>query len=304
MSQESILAVEKLGKRFGDKTVLQDVSFTAIEGEIVGFVGQNGSGKTTTIKIIIGLMEKTAGEVTVCGEKVKYGRVGTNRHIGYLPDVPEFYNYMRPKEYLTLHAKIAGIDKANRAARVDELMELVGLGTNKKIGTFSRGMKQRLGVAQALVSRPKLLICDEPTSALDPMGRHELLNTFQRIKHETTVVFSTHILSDVERISDKVVILHEGSIKYTGSIDALKDRYTKIDKVLIVLPSPEDAKKLTAALGGKVDSHNGNEVVVRCSYESEEFYSLIKNIEQAGVVPRKIEMSEPDLEELFVEMAS
>ena len=158
---DNILAISGLTKRFGSKQVLNGVTLSVPEHCVFGFVGRNGAGKTTTMKAIIGLLKPDGGEITVCGEKVSYGGTKTNRFIGYLPDVPEFYGYMTAKEYLALCGRIAGMKPAEIRQRSDELLELVGLaGEKHRIRGYSRGMKQRLGIAQALINRPKLLICD------------------------------------------------------------------------------------------------------------------------------------------------
>jgi ABC-2 type transport system ATP-binding protein len=189
------LAVRGVSKSFGGKKVLDGISFSVPENCVFGFIGANGAGKTTTMRLILGLLRADGGEIEVCGERVSFGRARTNRFIGYLPDVPEYYGYMRADEYLRLCGKIAESGGAEVSAgsgseagaetRIAELLEFVGLAeardTRKKIGGFSRGMKQRLGVAQALLNKPKLLICDEPTSALDPVGRKEILGLLSSI---------------------------------------------------------------------------------------------------------------------------
>jgi len=219
----AVLSIKNLSKSFGTNKVLDEISFEVPEGSIFGFIGANGAGKTTTMKMILGLLPSDGGDIIVCGEKVSFGATKTNRHIGYLPDVPEFYGYMRPKEYLRLCGEIAGLDSREIDRRSSMLLEMVGLAeVNKKIKSFSRGMKQRLGVAQALINQPKLLICDEPTSALDPIGRKEILDILKQIKGRTTVIFSTHILSDVERICDRLAVLHNGKIVLESAISDLK----------------------------------------------------------------------------------
>lgn len=161
------------------------------------------------MKAILGLLKSDSGEIYVMDEKVHFGQTSTNRYIGYLPDVPEFYSYMTTIEYLTLCGEICGMGQDDIVTRSKELLELVGLGQeNRRIKGFSRGMKQRLGIAQALLNRPKLLICDEPTSALDPAGRKEILDILLAAKEQTTVLFSTHILLDVERICTEVAFLN------------------------------------------------------------------------------------------------
>ena len=221
-----ILQIINLEKRFGDKQVLKGLNLSVPEKSIFGFIGQNGAGKTTTMKMILGLMSPDQGEIYVAGEKVSFGQTATNRHIGYLPDVPEYYSFMTPAEYLTFCGEITGMRREELKPRVKELLDLVGLGGEKhRIKGFSRGMKQRLGIAQALLSRPKLLICDEPTSALDPVGRKEILDILLAVREQTTVLFSTHILSDVERICTDVALLNDGVVTMQGKISDIKANY-------------------------------------------------------------------------------
>ena len=217
----NVLDIKGLVKDFGNVKVLQGVDLTVPEGSVFGFIGENGAGKTTAMKIVLGLLESGGGDVTVCGEKVRYGK--TVKGVGFLPDVPEFYTYMKPMEYLTLCGELSGMSKSDIKSRSRELLQLVGLfKVRRKIGGFSRGMKQRLGIATALLNRPRLLICDEPTSALDPAGRKEILDILDSIRGQTTVIFSTHILSDVERICDRVAFLHNGKIVLSNAIEELK----------------------------------------------------------------------------------
>ena len=221
-----MLRVTGLRKRFGDKTVLDGVELTVPEGSVFGFIGQNGSGKTTTMKTVLGLLKADGGRIFVNGEQVTYGRAATNRYIGYLPDVPEFYSFMTAREYLTFCGEINGLKKGEIQERSRELLELVRLSHEAhRVGSYSRGMKQRLGIAQALLGRPKLLICDEPTSALDPVGRKEILDILSAVREQTTVLFSTHILSDVERICTDVALLHNGRIRVQGSLGEIKAKF-------------------------------------------------------------------------------
>ncbi|MCL2083687.1 MAG: ABC transporter ATP-binding protein, partial [Oscillospiraceae bacterium] len=164
-----ILRIENVYKSFGAARVIDGISLNVPEGSVFGFIGAHGAGKTTTMKMALGLLKPDGGHIYVLDEKVRFGMTPTNRHVGYLPDVPAFYGYMRPVEYLRFCGEAAGLPASEIKSRADGLLELVGLGgADKKISGFSRGMKQRLGVAQALINRPRLLICDEPTSALDP----------------------------------------------------------------------------------------------------------------------------------------
>ena len=164
-----MLRITALHKRFGDKEVLNGLELSVPEHSIFGFIGRNGAGKTTTMKTILGLLKADAGEILVNGEKAVYGQTGTNRHIGYLPDVPEFYPFMTAPEYLRFCGEITGMNKTEITGRCEELLQLVGLREEKhRIKGISRGMKQRLGIAQALLNRPKLLICDPGPAAGRP----------------------------------------------------------------------------------------------------------------------------------------
>ena len=221
-----IVSVTNVSKQFGAKHVLENVNLDIPERSIFGFVGANGAGKTTLMKCMLGLIPVTSGSITIDGKPVTFGQTESNTHVGYLPDVPEFYPYYNAREYLNLCATITNMPKKERTPRIDELLTLVSLDhTNAPVSTYSRGMKQRLGIAQALLNKPKLLICDEPTSALDPVGRAQILAILQAAKQETTVFFSTHILSDAEQICDRVAMLHEGTIIFNDELSKLEQQY-------------------------------------------------------------------------------
>ncbi|MCR5459920.1 MAG: ABC transporter ATP-binding protein [Acetatifactor sp.] len=246
----SVLEISGLKKSFGEKKVLQGVDLTVPEKKVFGFVGRNGAGKTTTMKVTLGLLAADAGEVSVCGETVHYGNTKTNRFIGYLPDVPEYYSFMTAMEYLKFCGEITGLPSNESKGRCEEMLRLVGLADEKhRIKGYSRGMKQRLGIAQALLGRPKLLICDEPTSALDPLGRKEILDVLVAAKEETTILFSTHVLSDVEHICDEMALLNDGKIVMQGSIEEVKSK-RRSNAVEIQLEREADAKTLAGTFGG------------------------------------------------------
>ncbi len=245
----NVLEISGLEKRFGEKQVLRGVELTVPEKKVYGFVGRNGAGKTTTMKITLGLLEADAGTVKVCGESAHYGNTKTNRFIGYLPDVPEYYSFMTPMEYLKFCGEITGLPAKEIKTRSEEMLRLVGLGEEKRrIKGFSRGMKQRLGIAQALLGRPKLLICDEPTSALDPLGRKEILDVLVAAKEETTILFSTHVLSDVEHICDEMALLNDGKIVMQGSIEDVKKK-RRSNAMEIELEKASDAEEMLRVFG-------------------------------------------------------
>ncbi|HAX73678.1 MAG TPA: ABC transporter ATP-binding protein [Firmicutes bacterium] len=299
----NVLEVKHLSKQFGPHNVINDLSFNVPKGCIFGFLGQNGAGKTTTMKMILGLLKSSHGDIYVCGEKVTYGDNVTNRYIGYLPDVPEFYSYMTPREYLKLCGEITKMPKHKIKEKTEALLELVGLSdVNRKIGGFSRGMKQRLGIAQALLNEPKLLICDEPTSALDPLGRKEILDILLKVKDQTTVIFSTHILSDVERICDQVAVLHEGHLVLEGSLPQLKQSH-RHDQVLIQFGSVHEAQMLIECIENLAEVNKVEQKQETLTvYMSEMTSKLLTVLATHDVTILKYEVLEPTLESLFMEV--
>ena len=296
----NILEISGLEKHFGEKKVLRGVDFSVPGNKVFGFVGKNGAGKTTTMKITLGLLAADAGEVLVCGEKVHYGNTATNRFIGYLPDVPEFYSFMTPPEYLKFCGEIAGLDKKEIGSRSEELLRLVGLADEKhRIKGFSRGMKQRLGIAQALLGRPKLLICDEPTSALDPMGRKEILDVLVAAKAETTILFSTHILSDVEHICDEMALLNDGRIVMQGSIEDVK-RKRRSNATEIRMDREEDMKALAGTFGELTRDSAGNLILA----DPSKLPGILRFMADRNMQPARIEKQEATLEDIFLEMTA
>ena len=294
-----ILKISALEKSFGEKKVLIGLDMSVPEHSIFGFIGRNGSGKTTTMKAVLGLIKADAGEIFVCDEQVKFGQTRTNRNIGYLPDVPEFYPFMTPREYLTLCGESLGMKNDEIAKRSAELLEMVGLaGEDRRIKGFSRGMKQRLGIAQALLGRPRLLICDEPTSALDPVGRSEVLDILVSLKSETTVIFSTHILSDVERICNEVALLEKGRIVLGGSIDRLKE-LGSAEGFEIKLTQGCDADRLTERY---TDARRKDELTLRIVGGEDRKREVLSFLIENRIAIQRVETLEPSLEALFMEV--
>ncbi len=298
----NILTLNQVSKSFGSKQVVKNLSFEVPEHIVYGFIGKNGAGKTTTMKMILGLVKMDEGEIKVNGSKVTFGQNTTNQYIGYLPDVPEYYGYMTPREYLKLCGRITGMEEKEIQKKSDELLELVGLSQEKRrIKGFSRGMKQRLGIAQALLNSPKLLICDEPTSALDPVGRKEILEVLSKVKEHTTVIFSTHILSDVERICDEVAFLHEGSIVMKGTLAEVKSLRKGTTVEVECAGSDETDRVLSLLPGGKRVSETS---IIYEKTNQKRMNEMMKVLAEHDVKIQRIEMLEPTLEDLFVEVVS
>jgi ABC-2 type transport system ATP-binding protein len=294
-----MLQITQLKKRFGEKEVLKGLDLSVPPNSVFGFIGQNGSGKTTTMKSVLGLIRPDEGAITVAGETVVYGQTATNRYIGYLPDVPEFYSFMTAREYLTFCGELTGLSGSDLKGRSQELLQLVGLdGERHRICGFSRGMKQRLGIAQALLNRPKLLICDEPTSALDPVGRKEILDILSAVREQTTVLFSTHILSDVERICTDIAFLNDGVVKIQGKLEGIKSRY-RTDEYLIEIEDHNAVSLLLKAFNGLRTADNG---LLILRDDRTPIHELLGYVTERKIPIVRIERMEPSLESLFMEV--
>ena len=295
-----ILTVKGLSKSFGEKQVLDKLDLSVPKNSIFGFVGRNGAGKTTTMKAVLGLISSDEGEITVDGERVSFGETPTNRNIGYLPDVPEFYPFMTAREYLWLCGECLDMPKDDIKTRSEELLSLVGLeNENKRIKGYSRGMKQRLGIASALLSRPKLLICDEPTSALDPIGRKEILDLLLSVREQTTVLFSTHVLSDVERICTDVAFLHNGKIAMHGNINELKKLAGDNDKFFISLVDSNATAEVVTAFP---KAQRVAEDAVIISGGEGKMYAVLDFLRSHEFSIQRVERAASSLESLFLEV--
>ena len=296
-----MLHITGLYKKFGDKEVLRGIDLAVPEHSIFGFIGKNGSGKTTTMKTVLGLLKADSGEITVNGEKVTFGENNTNKYIGYLPDVPEFYSFMTAEEYLRFCAEITDMSREEIDARVTELLALVGLKSEKhRIKGYSRGMKQRLGIAQALLNRPKLLICDEPTSALDPVGRREILDILSAVTEQTTVLFSTHILSDVERICTDVAFLNNGAIEIQGKLADIKARF-RGNEYQIQTELEEDIARLCTAFDKMKLTDKSKATFNESDYGVSD---VLRFVADEGISIIRIERAELGLEDLFMEVTA
>ncbi|MFH1141504.1 MAG: ABC transporter ATP-binding protein [Chloroflexota bacterium] len=299
-----------LTKRFGQTTALDKLDLAVPEGTVVGFLGPNGAGKTTTLRILAGLSRATSGTAWVAGHPVDLHSPPLQRTIGYLPDQPAFYGWMTGREYLTFVGGLFGLGGREVRRRCDELLGLVELShvAQRRIGGYSRGMKQRLGIAQALINQPKVLLMDEPTSALDPVGRMEVLETLLRLKEQQTTVFlSTHILADAERICDQVAIIDKGRLLVQASVEELRRRYAT---PVFELEFEEQAGSLVAFLesvtwvqGVKVEQHpQGSLLRVHVSDPLQARRELPQIVVRSGLTLRRYEQVLPALEDVFVKL--
>jgi len=209
-----MIEVEGLIKRYGDFTAIEDVSFRVKKGEIVGFLGPNGAGKTTTMRVITGFLPATEGKVHVAGFGVFEEPMEVKKRIGYLPEQPPVYNDMTVQEYLRFVAKIKGVPRSERSSAMDRVVQRCGLKDVLKtvIGKLSKGYKQRVGLAQAMIHDPEVLILDEPTIGLDPKQIIEIRKLIKSLSGDHTIILSTHILQEVSMICERVIIVHEGRV--------------------------------------------------------------------------------------------
>lgn len=295
--------IKNLTKKFGSFTAVNNLSLCVPEGKVFGFLGPNGAGKTTTLRILMGLATPTAGEVRVFGEYIVKSR-SYLRRVGYLPDVPAFYNWMTAREYMRFTGDLFGLEPGCLGKKIEELLELVDLHKEKKrIGGFSRGMKQRLGLAQALVNDPELVFLDEPTSALDPIGRKDVLERINAFKERVTVFFSTHILADVERVCDRAAIINHGELVIEGGITELRQKYGGHTIELEVTDVPEKLfQKLKKSPWCQRLKTQGNLITFGVTDKEIAGKSLPPLLAEAGVGIIRMESREPDLEEIFLKL--
>src|SRR5438876_5290133 len=208
------------------KVAVKDLNLTVQAGEVFGFLGPNGAGKTTTMNVLLGFVNATAGAAFLFGVNVR--EPIARQRIGYLPELTYYYKFLTAEELLRFYARIFGIPRVEADRRIDQLLKLVELESarNRPIKTYSKGMQQRVGLAQALINDPDLLILDEPTSGLDPLGRMKVREIIQRLKNEgKTVFFSSHELGEVETVCDRVAIIHQGELKVEGRVSELMEQH-------------------------------------------------------------------------------
>ncbi|MEJ2208033.1 MAG: ABC transporter ATP-binding protein [Anaerolineae bacterium] len=302
------IRTEDLQKRYGQVTALDGLTLTVEPGTVFGFLGPNGAGKTTTMRLLTGLAHPSGGRAWVAGQEVGHDGAVAAR-IGYLSEEPAFYPWMTPGELLDHVGRLFGLPGQERRARGGELLDLVDLSrvARRRIGGFSRGMRQRLGLAQALVNRPEVLLLDEPVSALDPAGRKEVLELIGRLGSQCTVFMSTHILQDVERVCDTVAILNHGRLVVEAPQAELLDRYTLPAFELECVESDEAPFKawldtlpdLEWVSSVAVDGPVGR-VIVRDVEVARR--ALLAQVVERDLILRRYEIVKPSLEDVFLRL--
>jgi ABC-2 type transport system ATP-binding protein len=251
---EPAIVTQGLAKSYGRVAALERLDLAVPSGSIFGFLGPNGAGKTTTLRLLTGLATATGGTATVAGMRIGGTGGELARHIGYLDQDPRFYGWMRGRELLELVGQLHGLHGVELRQRVGDVLEIVGLteAAHRRIAGYSGGMRQRLGIGQAILNQPRVLFLDEPVSSLDPEGRRDVLEIVSRLRGTATVFMSTHILNDVERVCDRVAILNLGHLVVEGPIDELLDRYAQ--PVYELEPEPQQPgsiERLAAAMRGQ-----------------------------------------------------
>jgi ABC-2 type transport system ATP-binding protein len=303
------IACEGLTKRYGDVLALDRLTLDVPTGAIFGFLGPNGAGKTTTLRLLTGLAQPTAGRASVAGMDVATGGVALRRRISYLDQAPQFYGWMRGRELLLFVGELFGITGATLRTRVDEVLALTGLtdAADRRIRGYSGGMRQRLGLAQALINRPDVLFLDEPVTALDPAGRHAMLDVIAGLRGEATVLMSSHILADIERVCDSVAILNRGRLLVSSSVAELQERYAQ-PVFLIELERGEEAQvqRLLAGLraapwaGEAVWDAPTIRVVARDPATAG--HEILALLVAEGVEIQRFERARPTLEDIFLRL--
>ncbi|HZT05654.1 MAG TPA: ABC transporter ATP-binding protein [Chloroflexota bacterium] len=308
-----MITVEHLSKYYGRIPAVDDISFDVPKGEILGFLGPNGAGKTTTMRILTGYMPPTGGRATVAGHDVFKDSLEARKHIGYMPETVPLYPEMTPKSYLHFMGKIRGLDGRRRRARIDDVADKCKIGDvmNRLIGKLSKGYRQRVGLAQALLADPEVLILDEPTVGLDPRQIVETRQVIRDLAGAHTVILSTHILPEVSMTCQRVIIINRGRVAAIDTPENLQRRMRGSDSLEVEVRGPCEAimaaiqaipEVLTVkARGNGTDSHV---FAVDCALGSDIREQLAQTVVQRGWGLRELRPASVSLEEIFVQLVT
>lgn len=307
----SAVRIEELRKKFGSFQALDGLNLNVEPGTVFGFLGPNGAGKTTTIRILTGLAHASSGHAWILGKDVLAGRREITRLIGYLPEEPAFYPWMTPREYLDYVGRVFHLSVSERSKEANELLTLVGLeeDAKRRIGGFSRGMRQRLAMAQALMNHPQVLFLDEPASALDPEGRKEVLDFIEGLRGKCTVFMSTHILADVERVCDSIGIINHGKLVIAGSREALLANYAipafeievDVQSTAGLVLWSDTLRKERWVKSIHIEGDVARVVVSDVELAKRE---LLAAITQQGMLINRYEVVRPSLEDIFLQLVN
>ncbi|MGE8037056.1 ATP-binding cassette domain-containing protein [Lysinibacillus sp. NPDC093692] len=291
-----LLQVTGLTKQFAERVVVDGVEFTLEKNTSTALIGPNGAGKTTTLSMLTGLLKPTSGSVKMLDGNLRAS-------IGFLPQYPQFHPWLSALEFTEMAAKLNGVPPKKAIVEAQKTLEFVGLGNdlNKKIATFSGGMKQRLGISQAIVHKPKLLLLDEPVSALDPVGRREVLDLLKGLQLETTILYSTHILNDAEEMTDQLLFLRDGKLVEQGTLREVRQRFDEPNYVVEF--STEKEAKLFASQSELVGEAKGRNVYIEIINEKPSMQELLQYLSSNPYKIRKVERQTASLEEIFMKVA-
>lgn len=304
---EVLVSLEGITKYYGDRLAVDNISFDVGKGEILGFLGPNGAGKTTSMRIITGYMPPTKGSVKVAGIDMLEKPVEAKKHIGYLPENPPIYTEMTVLSYLRFVAKLKKVPSNKIKERLDFVLQKCGLEQVKGriIGNLSRGYKQRVGIAQAIIHDPEIVIFDEPTVGLDPQQVVEIRNLIKEISREKTVILSTHILSEVTKICDRVIIISQGRLVFGKYLDEIGEE-TEEKRIKVVIDGKEQiqmAYDIVSKISGvkKVSSEDSTLLVVS---NQDIRKSIVEKLTEAKIIPLEVYREKPSLEEIYLKVVS
>jgi ABC-2 type transport system ATP-binding protein len=290
--------VDQLTKIYGTQIALDAISFEVKPGDIMGFLGPNGAGKSTTMKILSGYLPQTFGKASVCGFDVQEHAIEVKRHIGYLPELNPLYTDMYVKEYLLFIAELQNLGKKSNTA-VESMIERTGLTPErrKKIGQLSKGYKQRVGLAQAMLHNPAVLILDEPTSGLDPNQVGEMRDLIREIGKDKTVILSTHIMQEVEAMCNRVVIIDKGKIVADDKIEKLQQKLTGDTTITVEFKNEVKENELKNVAGVISVKQNGKKFLLKCDHDIRE--QLSQAASQNNWILLSMNLEEDSLEDVF-----
>ncbi|WP_391118901.1 ATP-binding cassette domain-containing protein [Psychrobacillus sp. L3] len=297
---KTLLHMQGLTKEYGNEKAVDNITFSLNKNTSTALIGPNGAGKTTTLSMLAGLLKQTKGSIVMDGEIAGDIR----REIGFLPQYPQFYSWLTALEFTEMAAKLSGVDTKAAKLEAEKTLEFVGLGDakKKKTGTFSGGMKQRLGLAQAIVHKPSLLLLDEPVSALDPIGRREIMNLLKELQATTTILYSTHILNDAEEMTDQLLFLRKGKLVEQGSMREVREKYANplykiffsdsIDAAQFVETSPWSTRQ------------EGAVAIIHIEDAKPEMNEVLHVLADSNLSLSKVERATATLEEIFLQVVN
>lgn len=306
------VVLRNVSKKYGGFQALNAVSFGIREGEIFGYIGPNGAGKTTTMKILVGLITDFDGEISIGGYEVPKRKAEIHRLLGYLPQSVAFQDWRTVNQALKTFGKLSGLTDSQVDSKIPEILEMLGLSDarHKKVSHLSGGMTQKVGLAQALLHEPKLLVLDEPLGGLDPLSRHQFKEIVLKLARQgTTIIFSSHILSDVQDVADRIGIINRGTIKQIGTLNELKNRFKAQKAVQVLLASPSDKWQQLSQVAGAtgVEMPSPGRVLVKLEADVDEEQAVndtLQSIVRLGIRVRSIFLVEPSLDQIYFNYVS